>query len=296
MFKAKGIVVPIISPMDKKGNFNEKVYCDLIDHLIKSGVHGIFPFGTTGEFYSFTNEQVEHILKLTMEHVNGRVDVYAGANSITTKNVIDLVKIAEKAKVDAVSVLTTMFVSQTQDEVYKFYKSVADSTDLPVIIYNNKPKTNVDVTPGTIAKLAQIENIIAVKDSTGDMTNSAEYIRQTENIDNFDVLIGRDTLIYGGLCYGAKGAIASCANVAPALIADIYNKYMAGDLKGSLKAQYTLAPLRIACGMGTFPQVIKESLQILGFDVGNCLPPIQKLSGAENKKLREILTNMGLLK
>ena len=101
-------------------------------------------------------------------------------------------------------------------------------------MYNNKPKTNVTITPATVAKLADIENIVAVKDSTGDMTNAAEYIRLTRGKD-FSVLMGRDTLIYAALCYGATGAIASCANVAPRIAADIYDKYVAGDLEGARK-------------------------------------------------------------
>ena len=134
---------------------------------------------------------------------------------------------------DAVSVLTPMFVSQTQDELYAYYKEIAESTSLPIILYNNKPKTNVTITPATVAKLAEIDNIVAVKDSTGDMTNAAEYIRLTRDNDNFHVLMGRDTLIHAALCYGATGAIASCANVAPRIAADIYDKFMEGDLKGS---------------------------------------------------------------
>ena len=130
-----------------------------------------------------------------------------------------------------------MFVSQTQDELYGYYKEIAESTTLPIILYNNKPKTNVTIEPATVAKLAEIDNIVAVKDSTGDMTNAAEYIRLTRDNDNFHVLMGRDTLIHAALCYGATGAIASCANVAPRITADIYDKFLAGDLKGSLDAQ-----------------------------------------------------------
>ena len=188
-----------------------------------------------------------------------------------------------------------MFVSQTQPEVYAFYKSVAESTSLPVIVYNNKPKTNVTVTPETIAKLAEIPNIVGVKDSTGDFTNTEEYIRLTRGNDHFHVLLGRDTLIHAGLCYGAAGAIASCANVAPRIAADIYDKYMAGDIAGSLEAQFTLAPLRIACNMGTFPAVIKEGLVMQGFPVGKCLEPIAELTPAEKEKLRHVLQDMGLL-
>lgn len=295
MFKPHGIIPPIITPFTEDGKFNEPVFRDMINHLIEGGVHGIFPLGTTGEFYAFNHDEIRQILSVAVEETAGRVDVYAGATHITTRETLELVKIAEEAGVDAVSVLTPMFVSQTQDEIYKFYETIAKNTYLPIIIYNNKPKTNVTLTPETIAKLARIKNIVGVKDSTGDFTNTEEYLRLTRNIEDFSVLLGRDTLIYAGLCYGAAGAIASCANVAPRIAADIYDKFVAGDLQGALEAQYMLAPLRIACNMGTFPEVIKEGLMLEGYPVGKCLEPIAELNPEEKEKLAAVLKEMKLI-
>ena len=295
MFKPYGIIPPIITPFTEDGKFNEPVYRDMVDHLIRGGVHGVFPLGTTGEFYAVTEDEVRRILAVTKDAVAGRVPVYAGATHITTRGTVRLVEVAEEAGVDAVSVLTPMFISQSQKEIYAFYKTVAESTSLPIIIYNNRPKTNVTVAPETLAKLSEIPNIVGVKDSTGDFTNTEEYIRLTRGNDHFHVLLGRDTLIYAGLCYGAAGAIASCANVAPRIAADIYDKFIAGDLAGALEAQFTLAPLRIACNMGTFPEVIKEGLMMQGFPVGKCLDPIAELSPEEKEKLRKVLTDMKLL-
>ncbi len=294
-FKPHGIIPPIITPFTEEGKFNEPVFRQMINFLINEGVHGIFPLGTTGEFYAFSNEEARHIFKVAVEEAGGRVPVYAGANHITTRGVIELIKIAEETGCDAVSVLTPMFISQTQDEIYKYYEQIAASTKLPIIIYNNKPKTNVTVEPATVAKLALIDNIIGVKDSTGDFTNTEEYLRLTKDNNNFSVLLGRDTLIYAGLCYGASGAIASCANIAPRITADIYDKYVEGDLKGALEAQYKLAPLRIATNMGTFPAVIKEGLVMRGYNVGKCLDPIAELNQDQKEKLREVLKNMELI-
>ena len=295
MFKPYGIIPPVITPFTEDGQFHEPVFRQMVSHLIDQGVHGVFPLGTTGEFYAFSDDEVRRILEVCLDEVAGRVPVYAGANHITTRGTMRLVRIAEEVGVDAVSVLTPMFVSQTQNEVYTFYKTVAENTSLPVIIYNNKPKTNVTVNPETIARLAEIPNIVGVKDSTGDFTNTEEYIRLTRGNDHFHVLLGRDTLIHAGLCYGASGAIASCANVAPRIAADIYDKYIAGDIQGSLEAQFKLAPLRIACNMGTFPEVIKEGLMMQGFPVGKCLEPIAELTPAEKEKLRQVLKDMDLL-
>ena len=189
-----------------------------------------------------------------------------------------------------------MFVTPTQDQLIKHYQTIAENTSLPVILYNNPPKTLVNLAPATVAKLAEVPNITGIKDSSGDMTVTAEYIRLTQHNDNFSVLMGRDTLIYGALCYGAAGSIASCANVAPRLCVDIYERFIAGDLKGSLKSQFTLAPLRIAFNLGTFPAVIKESLNLLGIEAGPCMEPVGPLTNDERAKLREVLADMGLLK
>ena len=296
MFMPKGIIVPVVTPVDENYKFNEAAYRKLIEYFVENGVHGIFPFGTTGEFYAFTDEEYEHILRVTKDAVAGRMDIYAGTNSITPDGVIRLAKIAEKVGVDALSVLTPMFVSQTQEEVETFYRTVAAATKLPVIIYNNKPKTNVTVTPETIAKLADIPNIVAVKDSTGDMTNAEEYLRLTRGKKDFCVLMGRDTLIYGALCYGAAGAITSCANVAPMLAVEIYNKYMEGDMQGALDAQFKFSALRIATNMGTFPVVLKEGLKLIGYNCGDCMPPIMPLHEVQREKLRGVLADIGLIK
>ncbi|NMB42748.1 MAG: 4-hydroxy-tetrahydrodipicolinate synthase [Clostridiales bacterium] len=295
-FKPRGIIPPIVTPFTDDGKFNEPEFRKVINYLIEEGVHGIFPLGTTGEFYAFSLEESKYILEVAVDAAAGRVPVYAGANHITTKGVIEFVKIAEEVGADAVSVLTPMFISQTQDEVYKYYADIAANTNLPIIIYNNRPKTNVTVEPETIAKLAKIENIVGVKDSTGDFTNTEEYIRLTKDIENFSVLLGRDTLIYAGLCYGATGAIASCANIAPRVTADIYEKYIAGDHKGALEAQFKLAPLRITTNIATFPSVIKEGLNMLGFNVGKCLEPISELNDNQKDKLRKVLIDMDLIK
>ena len=129
-----------------------------------------------------------------------------------------------------------------------------------------------EIAPETVARLARdCPNIIGVKDSTGDMTNCEEYLRLTMDVrEKFNVIMGRDTMIYAALHYGCSGAVASCANVAPRVVADIYDKFMDGDYKGALEAQYRLAPLRIACGMGTFPEVIKEGLVMQEIGRASC--------------------------
>ena len=294
-FTPKGIVVPIVTPVDQQGRLMEKAYRSLVDYLAEHGIHGVFPFGTTGEFYAYDQGFYDDLLALTKDAVARRMQIYAGANHITTKGAIAIARAVEKVGgIDALSVLTPMFVSQTQEEVYEYYRAVASETSLPIIIYNNKPKTNVTVEPATIARLAEIDNIVAAKDSTGDMTNAEEYLRLTQGMD-FSVMMGRDTLILAGLHYGATGAIASCANVAPRIAVDIYEKFQAGDYKGALEAQFKLSALRVATNMGSFPVTLKEALKLIGHDCGDCVPPILPLHEDQREKLRKVLAGMGLL-
>ena len=295
-FKPHGIVVPIVTPVTQDGKFNEKAYRDLIEYLASSGIHGVFPFGTTGEFYAHDMGFYREVLAVTKDAVRGRMDIYAGANNITTRGAVEIAKAVEQVGgIDALSVLTPMFVSQTQYEVSEYYREIASETNLPIIIYNNRPKTNVTVEPATVAKLAEIDNIIGVKDSTGDMTNTEEYLRLTRGMDNFHVMMGRDTLIYAALCYGASGAIASCANVAPKIAVDIYEKFRAGDAAGALDAQFRFSALRIATNMGTVPVVLKEALKLIGHDCGDCVKPIQPLNDEQRARLKKVLVDMGLL-
>lgn len=305
MYQFHGVVPPIITPFDAEGRIDYAVLRDMSVRLLENGVHGLFPFGTTGEFYAVEEEEYVLGLRTVREAAMGRLDrwgkpvqLIAGCSHITTREVVRLVRLVEElGGYDAVSVLTPMFVSQTQEELYTYYRTIAESTSMPVILYNNKPKTNVTITPETVSRLAHdCPNIIGVKDSTGDMTNCEEYLRLTMDVrDKFSVIMGRDTLIYAGLHYGCGGAVASCANVAPRLAADIYDKFVEGDWKGALAAQYKLAPLRIACSMGTFPEVIKEALELQGIPVGKCLEPIGALKPEEREKLRRILAEMELL-
>ena len=274
---------------------DENALRSVIRHILNGGVHGIFVTGTTSEFYALSHEDHERIFQIAVEEVRGRVPVYAGTTGITTKEAICLTKIAEDCGVDAVSVLTPYFISLTQEELYQHYKAIAESTSLPVILYDNKPKTNLTIRPETVERLSKIDNIVGMKDSTGDLTNTLEIIRRTRENTDFHVLMGRDSLIFSALCSGAAGAVAACANVAPRLVSDIYDKFMAGDLAGAREAQFTLLPLRIAFSLGSFPAVIKEAMEMIGINVGVCKLPTSCLNSKERNELHLILTGMGLI-
>lgn len=293
-FVPHGILPAMVTPFDARGRVDEESLRRLIEHLIAGGVHGIFAIGTTGEFYALSDMEYKRALDITVDQVRSRLPVYAGANAITTHRSIELARLATDAGVDAISVLTPFFINVSQQELYDHYAAIAHSTKTPIIMYDNKPKTQITLQPSTVAKLADIDNIVGLKDSTGDFTNMEECLRLTRD-KSFYMMQGRDTLIHAALCYGAVGAVAACANVAPRIASDIYDKFVAGDLQGSLEAQYKLAPLRIAFALGSFPTVIKEALSIIGVPVGDCMPPTGKMSDAERATLKGLLTDMQLM-
>jgi len=289
----KGIIPPMITPLDKDKNVDKKGIKRVVNYLIEGGVHGLFSLGSTGEWYGLDFNQKREILETVMEVTNKRLPVYAGTGAITTKETLLLTKLATEIGVDALSVITPVFITPNDRELFNHYQQVASSTDLPILLYNNPGRTGINLSIDLVVKLSKIDNIVGIKDSSGDMTQGSEYIRRTD--DDFSVLAGRDTLIYGFLAYGAKGAIAATANIVPQIVVRIYEEYQKGNLQAALKAQFQLAPLRMAFGLGSFPVVMKEGLNLLGIEVGSTLKPVEPLSEEARGKLKEVLKEMNVL-
>lgn len=291
-FHPHGVTPALVTPFTNDGKkINEASLRKLINFVIDQGVHGIFVSGSQGEAWALSFAERVELMAMAVEITNGRVPVYAGTGCITTAETVALTQEAERCKVDAASIITPFFIVPNQDELYAHYKTIAESADIPVLLYPNPGRTNVMVTPPLLARLAAIPNIVGIKDSSGDLSLSLSYLRATAGTD-FNVLVGRDTLIYGALVYGAKGAIAAGANAAPALLAGIYNKFMAGDLAGAMADQMAVEPLRAAFDIGTFPVVIKEVLNMMGFDVGPCRAPVSPLNADQRVKLKTVLSNL----
>jgi len=292
-FEIKGIIPAMVTPMDKEGNLNKAALRKLTNHLIDGGVHGLFPVGSTGEYYGLTLDQKREALEIVIEEANGRLPIYAATGMITTKETIQVTQMAEDAGADAVSVLTPMFIRPSENELYNHYKAVAESVDIPVLLYNNPARTGVNVSADLMEKLSQIDNIVGIKDTSGNMTLTGEFIRRTP--DDFTVLAGSDTLILSTLVYGGKGAISSTSNIAPELIVRIYEEYIQGNIEEARKAQFELAPLRLAFSLGTFPVIMKEGLKLMGIDAGDTLAPVESIGEEERAKLKGILDNLGLI-
>jgi 4-hydroxy-tetrahydrodipicolinate synthase len=290
----KGIIPAMVTPFHTDESLNIEALRQLVNHLIEGGVQGLFPTGSQGEFYALTPGECQRVWEVVVEETAGRVPVYAGTGAITTRAVIELNRMAERAGIQAVSVITPYFITPTQEELYRHYATIADATSLPVILYSNPGRTGgLTLSAPLVARLAVHPNIVGIKDSSGDFSMTMAYL--SSRPADFAVLLGRDTLIYAGLAHGAEGAITATANAAPAIVTAIYQAFLAGDGALALAAQEQLAPLRHAFTFGTFPVVVKEALTMLGIPAGPARGPVGPMSPEQREQLRQVLVGMGLI-
>ncbi|RTE10198.1 4-hydroxy-tetrahydrodipicolinate synthase [Paenibacillus whitsoniae] len=290
----RGVIPPIVTPVDAEECVEEQGLRRVVEHVIAGGVHGILSMGSNGEFYGLDHEQQERAVRITLDQVGGRVPVYMGIGAIATKECVKLARMGNNLGVQAITILPPMFLTPNEDELYRHFRTIADATPLPVLLYNNPDRVGNNITVRLMERLADIPNIVGVKDSSGDMTLTAEYIRRTRE-KGFKVMAGRDVMILGSLAYGAVGCVASTANIVPALVVDIYNKFMSGDLSAACEAQFKLAPLRMAFNLASFPVVTKEAMNLIGLEVGSSILPNTAATEENRKKLRAILTEMGAI-
>ncbi len=289
-----GIIPPVATPMQANEDLDLPRLRWFLDRQLDAGVHGVFVLGTNSEFYALDEREKQEVIATAVAHVNKRVPVYAGTGAETTREAVRLTKMAEREGVDGVSVITPYFVIPSQQEIFDHYRRIAESTSLPVVLYNN-PGTcgGVKIEPETVARLAEVPNIRGVKDSSGDLQNTIEYIRVVP--ERFAVLMGRDTLIFSGLMVGARGAIPATANIAPKLLVEIYETFRHGDVAASKDAQRRLHPVRTSLTLGTAPGGVKAALEMLGLSIGPCRAPVGPLPPEKQQKMRAALREAGLL-
>lgn len=291
MAELKGIVVPIVTPMNEDESINTDELRRQVDRQIEAGIHGIFPFGTNGEGYILNFDEKKLVLQTVIDQVAGRVPVYAGTGCISTKETIEQCKMAMDCGADVLSVITPSFAKASQHELIVHYETVAAAVpEAPIVLYNIPARTGNALAPETVAELAKIDNIVGAKDSSGDWTNLSVYIELTKGMD-FAVLSGNDSLILKALQAGAKGAIAGCANVYPKNMVGIYENFKKGDLEAAQKCQDAVAPLRACFKYGNPNTVVKTAVNLLGYPVGKCRAPFNYLPEEGIEALKQTLAD-----
>ena len=293
----KGVVVPILTVIDEEEKIDEAGQRAQVDYVIEGGVSGILAFGSNGEFYMVEEDEMARGLRIMVDQAAGRVPVYFGIGAISTRKCCRLAQMAVQNGAAAVSVLQPMFLKPTYAELYNHFKTIAESVpDTPVLLYNNPGRVGYTLSAQLVDALAhEVPNIVGMKDTSGDITQTAEFIRRTRDVD-FKVFGGKDTLLYASLCHGAVGGVCTAANFMPELITDVYNKYAAGDLAGSREAQFKLNPVRLPRDAASSPVAGKDMAALRGRQVGApYLPTLPTPEGPARQGFIRTMTAAGLL-
>lgn len=293
----KGIVVPILTCIGEDERIDEARMRKQVDYVINGGVAGILAFGSNGEFYMVEEDEMERGLKIMVDQSAGRVPVYFGIGAIRTQKCVRLAKMAVANGASCVSVLQPMFLRPTETELFNHFKAIADAIpDTPMLLYNNPGRVGYTMSGNLVEKLAhEVDNIVGMKDTSGDITQTMEFIRRTRDV-GFKVFGGKDTLLYASLCHGAVGGVCTTANIMPEMVVEIYTKFVAGDLAGSLEAQFRLNPPRLSMDAASFPVAAKDMANMHGQDVGlPYLPTMPTPEGAALSRMRAEMQRAGLI-
>ena len=287
----KGVVVPILTPIDAEEHIDETAFRHQIDYIINNGLHGILVYGSNGEFYQIEEDEMERGLKIAVDQAAGRIPVYFGIGAINTKKCVRLARMAVATGVQAISVLQPMFLKPTRDELYLHFKTIAESVpETPILLYNNPGRVGYGLPSALITSLAHtVPNIVGMKDTSGDITLTEECVRLNRDI-NFKVFGGKDTLLYASLCVGAVGGVCTAGNFMPELIGEVYEKFIKGDMNGALEAQFKLNPVRLSMDSASFPVAAKDMAKLRGLAVGD--PFLPNLPTPEGPVLENIKTAM----
>jgi 4-hydroxy-tetrahydrodipicolinate synthase len=289
----EGTIVAIVTPF-KNGKLDRKALKALVEFQIKNGTKAIVPCGTTGEASTLSYEEHEAVIDIVIETAKGRVPVIAGTGSNNTEEAIELTKYAKKAGADASLVVTPYYNKPTQEGLYRHYRTLAEAVDLPMVLYNVPGRTGVNLLPATVARLAEVKNIVAVKEASGNLGQVCEIIRSVPK--DFTVLSGDDGLFFPMMALGAKGVISVASNVAPRLMADLYDAWIAGDVARARAIHFKLWPLFDVLFVETNPIPVKTAVSLMGLCAEEFRLPLCPMGADNRKKLAKVLSGLKLVK
>lgn len=288
----KGSLTALVTPF-RNGAVDEAAFQKFVDWQIKEGIDGVVPVGTTGECPTVSHEEHQRVVELAIEVAKGRVPVIAGTGSNSTQEAIDLTRHAEKAGADAALVVLPYYNRPTPEGQYQHFKAIHDATNLPIFIYNVPPRSAVDMSVDTMARLAKLPRIVGVKDATADL---ARPIRTKLAIDKeFVMLSGEDGTALPFLAQGGTGCISVTSNVAPRLTAEMHRAWRGGDLKKAMQINERLMPVNDALFCETSPGPVKYAASLLGRSSDELRLPLAPIAEASRQKVKAAMTKAGLI-
>lgn len=287
----KGCGTAIVTPFTEDGvNFEE--FGKLIEDQIENKVDSIIVCGTTGEASTMSLDEKKETIKFAVEKVAGRIPVIAGTGGNSTVSVIEMTKYAESVGVDGALIVTPYYNKCTQEGLIMHYKAIAEKTNLPIIVYSVPGRTGVNILPKTCLELSKIENIVAIKEASGNLSQVAEIASLCR--DNLNIYSGNDDQILPVLSLGGIGVISVLSNVMPKYTHDMTQNFFDGNVSEATKMQLDAVELINALFCEVNPIPVKEALNMLGWNMGNPRLPLTKLSDNGCMKMENALKNMGL--
>jgi 4-hydroxy-tetrahydrodipicolinate synthase len=287
----RGSMTALITPF-RDGAIDEEAFRAHIEDQIENGTAGLVPCGTTGESATLSYEEHNRVIELTIEAVAGRVPVIAGSGSNSTSETIMLTEHARGAGATAALLISPYYNKPTQEGLYLHYRAVAEAVDIPMILYNVPGRTALNMSPAIVARLSEIDNIVGIKEATGDLAQISEVIERSE--DGFCVLSGDDATTMPIMAIGGHGAISVTSNVAPKDMAEMCAAMLSGDLASARRLHYKLLPLHRAMFLETNPIPVKTALALMGRVADEFRLPLCALSTDNRKTLRAALISYGI--
>ena len=288
-----GAGVAIMTPMHEDGSINYDEFKKLIDWQIENGTDAVIVCGTTGECATMTEEEHLDCIRFAKEYVNGRVPVIAGAGSNDTAFAVQMVKECEKIGVDGLLVVTPYYNKTSQRGLIAHYKAVAAATSLPIIMYSVASRTGVNILPATCKELSKVENIVAIKEASGNIDQVTEIKALCG--DDLDVYSGEDGIITPILSVGGIGVISVLSHLCPRETHEICQKYFDGDVKGSAALQLKYHDLVKALFSDVNPIPVKAAMNLMGWNVGHCRMPLIDMAPEAEEKLAQVMRSHGLI-
>jgi len=291
----KGSIVPIVTPFTESLAFDDKSFIDLIEWQIESGSHGVSVTGTTGEPSSLSLDEREHVVETAAKSVAGRVPFVPGTGTNNLQETLRLTRHAESLGADAALVIVPYYNKPSQEGLYRYFSQLADSVDIPIVIYNIPGRTAVNMAPATMARLRSAHpRIIGAKESNKDFEHVSRVIHQCGR--DFNVYSGIELLCYPMLAIGGAGHISATANIFPREVADIYNHVVAGRWEEAIELHYYLLPVNDMIFFETNPGPLKFALGELGRINPILRPPMCEPSQTNQQRIRDVLAGYGLIK
>ena len=288
----EGSIVAIVTPF-REGKVDEEAYRELIEHQIENGTSAIVPCGTTGESATLDINEHKQVIDIAVKAVDKRVPVIAGTGGNSTSEAIELTEHAKGIGADATLQVTPYYNKPTQEGLYQHFKAIADTVPLPQVLYNVPGRTSVNMLPETVARLAQLPDIVAIKEASGDLGQMAEIVRQAG--DNITLLSGDDNLTLPVLAIGGRGVVSVVANIVPSDTSEMVEAWKNGDLEKAKALYYKLLPLCRAMFIETNPVPVKTSLGLMGKIDGRLRLPLAPMASANLERLRKALQDYGLI-